>query len=211
MASKKELIRQRNAAKKRRKLALKIFCYVFAAIFLNWLVYPAIFNTQLATEENTAEITVTIDDTYYKNAGRRRSAKFWITADSIRYHINLHAMWYAEKQIEIGSVHDLQKGDRITLVYMSDEEGNDRSVVAAYDDNQIYCTFEGYNKCEMDGHITTACVYLFLTGFYSFAMVCIEGWFIKWIMAGSEQRKLEAKQRVKAEIAAKKAEKAKKR
>ena len=211
MASKKEKTRQRIEAQKRKKLAVKICCYIFAAVLINWLCYPAIFNTHLATEENTTQSTVTIDDTYYKPHGRHRSAKFWITADSVRYHLNLHAQWYSARKTEIGSVHDLQKGDQITLVYLTDAKSKDRYVVAAYDDNNIYCTSEGYNKSEMDGHITTSCVYVFLTAMYSFAMVCIEGWFMQWIRAGSQQRKLEAEQRHKAAIAAKKAEKSEKK
>ena len=119
-------------------------------------------------------------------------------------------IYYSRKQTELCSFHDLAEGDTITLICMVGDDSAKKTVVAAYNDDGIYCTLEGYNKSALDSRIATLCVYFFVTGVFSFVMVCCEGWFMRWIRAGSKQRKLERDERHKANIAAKKAEKAKK-
>lgn len=213
MASKKEKTRQRIQQKKRQKRAARICAYLVAAILINWAFCALMADTRSATAENTEQITITIDGAYFVRRNKPRGGFvdwYWVTADSVRYYFSSSCMRYSRKQTELRSFHDLAEGDTITLICMVGDDPAKKTVVAAYNDDGIYCTLEGYNKSELDSRIATLCVYFFVTGVFSFVLVCSEGFFMQWIRAGSAQRKLEAEQRHKANIAANKAEKAKK-
>ena len=210
MASKKEQTRQRIEQKKRQKRAARICAYLVAAVLINWGFSGLMAGTRSATEANTEQVTITIDGAYYVRRLKLRGGsvhKYWVTADSVRYDFSSSAMRYSRKQTELQSFHDLAEGDSITLTYMISNDATKKTVVAAHNDDGIYCTMEGYNKSESDSRIATLCLYFFVTEVFSFVMVCSEGWFMQWIRAGNKQRKLEEKERHKAAIAAKKAKK----
>ena len=213
MASKKEKTRQRIQQKKRQKRAARICAYLVAAILINWAFCALMADTRSATAENTEQVTITIDGAYFMRRNKPRGGFvnwYWVTADSVRYYFSSSCMRYSRKQTELRSFHDLAEGDTITLICMVGDDPAKKTVVAAYNDDGIYCTTEGYNKSALDSRIATLCVYFFVTGAFSFVLVCSEGFFMQWIRAGSAQRKLEAEQRHKANIAANKADKAKK-
>lgn len=209
MASKKELARQRIAAKKRRKRAARICGYILAAMLLNGFLAETLYSSRLATPQNTITQTITMDNVVLaRRYGRRRVRRYcYVISDQVRY-LFVHSH-YSDSDLHTM----LQKGDSLTITYLSRSRlygyGIKNHIVAATYNGTELSSVERYNdKNGMGSAIEEMILYFLATGLLSFILVCSEGFFMQWIRAGSAQRKLEAEQRHKANIAAKKAAKA---
>ena len=212
MASKKELNRQRIEQKKRQKRAARICSYLIAAILINFVFYSGVMAHRKATADNTTVCTVTVASKHFKRV--RIDRRYWgrymyIATESGMYRFSSGALYTTDELDEM-----LSAGDTLTISYIRGSRLVDKipnKIVDATFGTTVLSTTEEFNKGWQEYVIMDCVLYFLVTGVYSFVMVCSEGWFMQWIRAGSKQRKLEAEQRRKANIAANKAEKAKKK
>ena len=211
MASKKEKTRQRIQAQKRKKRAARICGYLIAAILINFFFYSGLMSHRKATTDNTITCTVTIESKHFKRVLIRRW--YWgryryIATESGMYRFSSGALYTTDELDEM-----LLAGDTLTISYIRGSRLVDKipnKIVDATFGTTVLSTAESFNEGWQEHVIMDCVLYFLVTGVYSFVMVCCEGWFMQWIRAGSKQRKSEAEQRHKANIAANKAAKAKK-
>ena len=212
MASKKEKTRQRIEAQKRKKRAARICGYILAAIVINGFIAAQLYSNRKATPENTTTKTITMDNVvrgWHRQGRYGHNHHCYVVSDGTRYLFT--GSYYATDEL----CDMLCEGDSLTITYLPGSRifgyGIQNRIVAATYNGIELASLEHDNEGNSFKEMIEETIFYFLaTGVFSFVLVCSEGFFMQWIRAGSQQRKLEAEQRHKANIAANKAEKAKK-
>lgn len=178
---------KKTSANIRRLKYLRSIIYLFIAQLLIILLFCCISSChRLATDENTTQLTITVEkvDYYYPFLSRNRMLKIY--TDSMRYEFSNKGVGnYPTKKL----YEEIAVGDELTIIVMENRNfwgGSSNMIVDARDEHLHYRSIQDYNSLQRKqikmGRITLgiiesiflliACSYIFLGGKKAKSWIC---------------------------------------